>query len=36
MELFMLFLYIFAESEIAGQKGFDNGVQNTSVHSSSP
>ncbi len=32
----MLFLYIFAESEIAGQKDFDNGVQNTSVHSSSP
>lgn len=36
MELFMLFLYIFAEAEIEGQKGFDNGVQNTSVHSSSP
>ncbi len=31
-----MFLYIFAESEIAGQKGFDNDVQNTSVHSSSP
>lgn len=32
----MWFLYIFAEAEIAGQKGFDNGVQNTSVHSYSP
>lgn len=33
----MLFLYIFAEAERAGQKGFDNGVQNTSaVRSSNP
>lgn len=27
----MLFLYIFAEAERAGQKGFDNGVRNKSL-----
>lgn len=36
MEPFIMFLYIFAEAERAGEKGFDKCTKHISVHSSSP